>query len=60
MTREDDRWGDDVFVGETGQDLNLGTGLMAACLTSALLWEKTLSKRAERKRPEITGKSEEP
>lgn len=37
----DDRWGDDVFVGETGQDLNLGTGLMAACLTSALLWEKS-------------------
>lgn len=42
MTREDGRWGEGVSVGETGQDLNVGTGLMSAArLASAFLWEKT-------------------
>lgn len=36
-----DRWGEGVSVGETGQDLDVGTGPVAAHLTSAFLWEKT-------------------
>lgn len=42
--REDDKWGECVFVGYTGQDLNVEvcTGIMLVCLS--------LRKRAERKR----------
>lgn len=39
-----------MSVGESGQDLNVSTGLTAAHLTSALVWEKTW-KRVEKKRP---------